>query len=378
MPYGHFPVRGPSRQKRGVRNSDRPRFVFITNSNSPFWDAARKGLDDAAKEFGAEVELIRNDSSPAGQIRRLEQVAAQRDVKGVMVSVVEPNASGIIDQMKALRAKGIPVLALDSDGQKETRDAYIGTNNIEAGRALGRAAAQLLPGGGKAVAFVGIRSAQNAQERVNGFKEGAGAQIQVVDVMEDSGDVNKARRNVAAALQNHPDLKMLVGIWSYNAPAIVDEVKAAGKRSSLKLVTFDAEPNTLACSERGPARCNGSPKPLHDGISRCEGAEGAPEQRRGHSESSGWRTWNQGHRYPSRDAGRVQDHERRVDPLFRLQEGSRRQGPHLVMSPEQKSLLGGVAGAPSRSGSSLLNRHPPQPLRRLPLPGGDSLSGTLA
>lgn len=228
-----------------------PRFVFITNSNSPFWDAARKGLDDAAREFGAEVELIRNDSSTAGQIRRLEQVAAQRDVKGVMVSVVEPSASGIIDQMKALRAKGLPVLALDSDGQKDTRDAYIGTNNVEAGRALGKVAAQLLPEGGKAVAFVGIRSAQNAQERVSGFREGAGQQIQVIDVMEDAGDVNKARRNVAAALQNHPDLKMLVGIWSYNAPAIVDEVKAAGKRSSLKLVTFDAEPNTLLALKEG-------------------------------------------------------------------------------------------------------------------------------
>ncbi len=230
---------------------DRPRFVFVTNGNSPFWDAARKGLDDAAKEFGAEVELIRNDGSPGGQIRRLEQVAAQRDVKGVMVSVVEPNASGIIDQMKALRAKGIPVLALDSDGQKETREAYIGTNNIEAGRALGRVAAQLLPEGGKAVAFVGMRSAQNALERVNGFKEGAGEKIQVVDVMEDLVDVNKARRNVAAAMQNHPDVKMLVGIWSYNAPAIVDEVKAAGKRASLKLVTFDAEPNTLLALKEG-------------------------------------------------------------------------------------------------------------------------------
>src|SRR5438046_135293 len=79
----------------------RPRFVFISNSNSPFWDAARVGLDDAAKEFNVEVELIRNDGSTGGQIRRLEQVAAQREVKGVMVSVVEPNASGIIDQMKS-------------------------------------------------------------------------------------------------------------------------------------------------------------------------------------------------------------------------------------------------------------------------------------
>src|SRR5215831_9408219 len=157
------------KESGGPQQMERPRFVFITNGNSPFFDAAHKGLLDAAKEFDVEVEMLRNDMSTGGQIRRLEQVAAQRDVKGVMVSVVEPNASGIIDQMKALRAKGIPVLALDADGQKETRDAYIGTNNIEAGRALGGVASQLLPEGGKAVVFVGIRSGQNALERINGF-----------------------------------------------------------------------------------------------------------------------------------------------------------------------------------------------------------------
>jgi len=239
------------KESGSLQESKRPRFVFVTNGNSPFWDAAHKGLQDAAKKFDVEVEMIRNDMSTAGQIRRLEQVGAQRDVNGVMVSVLEPNASGIIDQMKSLRAKGIHVLTLDSDGRKETRDAYIGTNNIEAGRALGRAAAQLLPEGGKAVVFVGIRSAQNALERINGFKEGAGDKIQVLDVMEDAADVNKARRNVTAALQNHPDAKMLVGIWSYNAPAIADEVEAAGKRAGLKLVTFDAEPNTLLALKKG-------------------------------------------------------------------------------------------------------------------------------
>ena len=233
------------------QETGRARFVFITNGNSPFFDAAHKGLEDAAKEFNVDVEMIRNDMSTGGQIRRLEQVGAQRDVKGVMVSVVEPNAGGIIDQMKSLRAKGIPVLTLDADGQKETRDAYIGTNNIQAGRALGNVASQLLPEGGTAVVFVGIRSGQNALERINGFKDGAGKKIRVVDIMEDGADVNKARRNVAAALQNHPDAKMLVGIWSYNAPAIADEVKAAGKRTSLKLVTFDAEPNTLLALKEG-------------------------------------------------------------------------------------------------------------------------------
>ena len=46
-----------------------------------------------------------------------------------------------------------------------------------------------------------------------------------------------------------PDLKLLVGIWSYNAPAIVDVVEETGKRKELKIVTFDAE--KLAIDQMG-------------------------------------------------------------------------------------------------------------------------------
>ena len=36
---------------QGPTAPDRPRFVFITNSNSPFLGRGPQGLDDAAKEF---------------------------------------------------------------------------------------------------------------------------------------------------------------------------------------------------------------------------------------------------------------------------------------------------------------------------------------
>src|SRR5438876_7156485 len=48
---------------------------------------------------------------------------------------------------------------------------------------------------------------------------------------------------------NHPDLKVLVGIWSYNAPAIVDVVREKGVRDRVKVVVFDAEP--VAIEELG-------------------------------------------------------------------------------------------------------------------------------
>ncbi len=44
----------------------------------------------------------------------------------------------------------------------------------------------------------------------------------------------------------YPDVAALIGIWSYNGPAIVNAVKAAGKAGQVKIVCFDEEDDTLA------------------------------------------------------------------------------------------------------------------------------------
>lgn len=227
------------------------KIVILTNGSSPFWDGCDKGLQEAGQKLGVRVELIRNDATEGGQIRRLEQLATQRDVKGIGVSVVDSKASGVLEQMQALRAKGVKVITVDSDGPREGREAFVGTNNLEAGRELGHLAAQLNPRGGKAVAFVGVFGAQNAQERIQGLKEGLGSKIELVDSMEDGVDVSRAQNNVTAAIQNHRDVNILAGIWSYNAPAITDVIVANGRRKDFTIVTFDAEPLALAAMDQG-------------------------------------------------------------------------------------------------------------------------------
>ena len=228
------------------------KIVILTNGSSPFWDACDRGLKDAGQKLSVRVELVRNvDASEGGQIRRLEQLATQNDVKGVGVSVLESEASGVLEQMQALRAKGVKVITVDSDGPREGREAFVGTNNLEAGRELGRLTSQLRPDGGKAVTFVGTLGAQNAKERIQGFKEGLNANIELVDSMEDAVDVTRAQNNVTAAIQNHPDVNILAGIWSYNAPAITDVITSNGRRKDFTIVAFDAEPNAIAAMDKG-------------------------------------------------------------------------------------------------------------------------------
>ena len=49
----------------------------------------------------------------------------------------------------------------------------------------------------------------------------------------------------------YPDVACLVGLWSYNGPAIVNGVKSAGKTGQVKIVCFDEEEETLAAVAAG-------------------------------------------------------------------------------------------------------------------------------
>ena len=234
------------------------RLVFITNGDDPFWDACNAGLVEGAKRFGIDqhglrVVMEKNNGTPQGQIDKLRQLGSQSDVAGVAISVIQAENAAIVDEMKNLSAKGVQVITVDSDVNRDTfRDArpyYIGTDNIVGGRLLGTAARAVLESRGKTsggyVQFAGFTDNDNARARMNGFRESIGAGFQEVDRMSDEMDHSKARDNVRAALVNHPDLVSLVGIWAYNAPAIAEVAQERGVRDRLTIITFDAQAAAL-------------------------------------------------------------------------------------------------------------------------------------
>lgn len=231
------------------------RVVILINGNSPFWDAARVGLEDAERDLhlqdaGLRAILEVNDGTPQGQLDKLRQFASQSDVAAVGVSAIDANNVAIANQMRALQNKGVKVITIDSDLDRDkfrdARFAFVGTDNLKGGQVLGKCARLLRPQGGEYVTFVGRTGAQNAIERVNGFAEGAGDKFKRLDNMGDLNDRTKAKQNVRDAISNHPGLNVLVGIWSYNAPAIAEVVREPGQdRKRFTVVTFDAEPRAV-------------------------------------------------------------------------------------------------------------------------------------
>ena len=234
------------------------RIILLTNGDDPFWDTCFQGMQQAETELklaeaGFKVVIDKPDFTENMQISMLKQYASQTDVAAVAISPVNAFNKAIAEAMEALRAKGIPVICLDSDMSKElhsSRTCYLGTNNLVAGGELGKCAKGLLPSGSYAT-FVGKTDVQNAIERIGGFAKGAGEGFVSKDSLGDDADRARAQQNVKTVLDNHPDVNCLVGIWAYNAHQIVQVVQDRGIRDKTKIVVFDAAADALADMDKG-------------------------------------------------------------------------------------------------------------------------------
>ena len=226
------------------------RLAFVTNNASDFWTIARKGVEKADAELAdvtAEFK-IPPDGTPDGQRRIVDDLLAV-GVEGIAISPVDPdNQTPFINDV----AKKTLVFTQDSDAPKSDRACYVGTDNVAAGREAGKLIKEALPSGGKIVLFVGKLDARNAQERMQGIKEElTGSNVTILDTRTDDTERVRAKANVSDTLVKTPDVAGLVGLWSYNGPAILNAVRDANKIGQVKIIAFDEEDETLAGIKEG-------------------------------------------------------------------------------------------------------------------------------
>jgi ribose transport system substrate-binding protein len=226
------------------------KLAFVTNNSADFWTIARKGVEKADAELtdvSAEFRLT-SDGTAAEQKRVIDDLMT-KGVDGIAISPVDPeNQTSLINDV----SKKALVITQDSDAPNSSRACYVGTDNIAAGRQAGQLIKEVLPSGGKIMLFVGKLDARNAQERIQGIKDViAGSKIEIIDVRTDDVDDVRAKSNAADTLVKYPDVKALVGLWSYNGPAILNAVKEANKIGQVKIVTFDEADETLAGIQSG-------------------------------------------------------------------------------------------------------------------------------
>jgi ribose transport system substrate-binding protein len=241
------------------------KLAFVTNNSADFWTIARRGVEKADAELtDVEVEFRLVPPPEGAEQQRIVDDLLVKGVDGIAISPVDPQNQ---TQMLNTAAKQALVFTQDSDAPHTDRACYIGTDNVAAGRQAGQLIREAIPEGGSIMLFVGKLDAQNAKERIQGIRETlAGSSIKVIDVRTDDGDAVRAKANAADTLVRYPDIKGLVGLWSYNGPAILNAVREARREGQVRIVTFDEADETLAGIKEGAIHATVVQQPFEFGY----------------------------------------------------------------------------------------------------------------
>lgn len=240
----------------------RHRVAFVTNQQADFWNIAEKGCQAAAKDFDVDVDVRMPDTATATRQKQIVEDLLVNGIEGLAISPIDAtNQASMLNEW----CRKIPVLTHDSDAPGSQRLVYIGMDNYAAGRMVGRLVKQAIPDGGKVCLFIGRLEQDNSKKRRQGvidelldrparapedpYDDSEGEigndKYTIVATLTDQGAMEVSKQKAEDAIITYSDLQVMVGLFEYNPPAILQALKQSKKLGSIKVVGFDENAATL-------------------------------------------------------------------------------------------------------------------------------------
>ncbi len=224
---------GETTQKKGAK------IVFVFKVlGIPYADSLKVGADRAAKELGADVELLgpATGSDIQGQINIIEDQIARK----VDAIVVSPNdADSVKPVMKRAADAGIKTYTWDSDAPGASRLFYVaGCDDVQIGEDIANHLAKDLGGKGKVAIMTGGLTANNLKLHVDGVRKGLKKYpgITVVNpLLANNDQKDQAIKGAISILQAHPDLAGFACVSSPGAPGVAEALIQTSKAGKVKV-----------------------------------------------------------------------------------------------------------------------------------------------
>lgn len=207
------------------------------NEQTAFFTQMNEGIQDVADEAGADLQIVSGDNDSATQVTAVENLVAS----GTDAIIVDPvDATALVPALKAAKAAGIPVVAVDGSVADETAvDAYVGTANVEGGAQLGEAFLELTGGEGE-VGVVGALNSAIQIQRQDGFTDAVEAGGMTIGTVVDGRNVNEDAQTAAEnLLTGDPSLQY---VYATGEPALngtVAAVRSQGAQDRITIVGWD-------------------------------------------------------------------------------------------------------------------------------------------
>jgi simple sugar transport system substrate-binding protein len=221
-------------------------FSVVTHGSAgdAFWDVVQNGADAAGEDLGVSVDY-QSDGDPQRQSQLID-AAVNQDVDGLVVSMANPDA--LQDSIAAAVAAGIPVVTINSGGERSAEFGaigHVGQDEAIAGRGAGQ---QLAADGARNVLCV-IHEAGNIglEQRCAGAAEGLGLQLTPLQV--DINDLQSAQSTITSQLQTDPSIDGVLTLNSAVAAVAVAAASDAGVEP--RIATFDLNQDVISGIQAG-------------------------------------------------------------------------------------------------------------------------------
>lgn len=237
------PAAAPSKTPSTTKGpNDRLKIAVVPKGTThEFWQTIKAGADAAGQEVNAEIlwNGPKKETEIQDQIDIVRNYASQ-GVDGVALAATDKFA--LVETVKDLESKGIPVVTIDSGIEPDTSRSFIATDNVAAAALAAKEMGKLLGGKGKYAVLSFLKGAGTSDEREQGFLDGIKEfpGMEKVAVEYTDSDSAKAQDKMETILTQHPDL---AGVFASNEPNVVGAASALASKNlagKVRLFGFDA------------------------------------------------------------------------------------------------------------------------------------------
>jgi len=231
--------------------------AIIKGLDNPFFQTMKQGIDDAAEagDVSTTVQSANAITDTTGQADKLNGLTGQDFSCFIINPISGTNLVQGLAKAAALKKTIVnidsPVDAAAAEAAKATPATYIGTDNTEAGNMAGERMVELIPGGGEVAAIGGIAGDVTSGARVEGFTQGVGSKLTVVQTVAANWDRQTALTAATDVLRARPNLKGFFVANDDMGLGVSRAVTNAGKTGQVKVISVDGIKDALEAVKAG-------------------------------------------------------------------------------------------------------------------------------
>jgi ribose transport system substrate-binding protein len=219
--------------------------VSWSSASFPYGAKSTTQIPEFAKAFFPNMKVTVSDGR--GDATTQADQVADMVAKGIKVLIISPqDATALAGAVDKAKAAGVSVIAADRQVATDV-STYIGSDNVEAGLADGKAVVDALGGKGKVVELSGSLGASPTIDRAKGFRDGiAGSDIEIVASQTADYDRATGVKVTEDLLQRFPkgEVQALYAHNDQMAFGAAQAIKEQG-RTEIKIFSIDGEVNAL-------------------------------------------------------------------------------------------------------------------------------------